>query len=153
VFEVLSALDARGIAWWVAGGWGVDALVGEQTRAHRDLDLLVAGREADAAIDLLGGLGYVRETDGWPVRAEYVRPDGRCVDLHPLTFHDDGSADQPGLEGECLPYPAAAFSIGRIGDRTVPCLSAEQQRAFHSGYEPRERVLHDLGLLDGRDHH
>jgi lincosamide nucleotidyltransferase A/C/D/E len=45
VLEVLSALSACRV--WAAGGWGVDALVGHQTRDHRDLDLaLDAAHEA-----------------------------------------------------------------------------------------------------------
>jgi hypothetical protein len=39
VIDVLAALDAGGIAYWVDGGWGLDALLGQQTRTHRDLDL------------------------------------------------------------------------------------------------------------------
>lgn len=35
----LTALDARDAEVWVGGGWGVDALLGEQTRQHSDLDL------------------------------------------------------------------------------------------------------------------
>ena len=36
---ILAALDARDAEVWVGGGWGVDALLGEQTREHSDLDL------------------------------------------------------------------------------------------------------------------
>jgi lincosamide nucleotidyltransferase A/C/D/E len=39
VIDVLAALDAGGIAYWVDDGWGLDALLGQQTRTHRDLDL------------------------------------------------------------------------------------------------------------------
>jgi lincosamide nucleotidyltransferase A/C/D/E len=41
VIDVLDALEAESVHHWVAGGWGVDILVGSQTRAHRDLDLAV----------------------------------------------------------------------------------------------------------------
>ena len=34
VVEVLEWLEAVGVRAWVDGGWGVDALVGEATRAH-----------------------------------------------------------------------------------------------------------------------
>ena len=34
-------LVARGVASWVMGGWGVDALLGRATRPHHDLDVLV----------------------------------------------------------------------------------------------------------------
>ncbi len=34
-------LVAHGVAVCVDGGWGVDALLGQQTRPHKDLDLFV----------------------------------------------------------------------------------------------------------------
>ena len=41
VVEIVNALEREGIAVWLDGGWGVDALVGAQTRPHADLDLTV----------------------------------------------------------------------------------------------------------------
>jgi lincosamide nucleotidyltransferase A/C/D/E len=40
--DLCQILEQRGIRFWVMGGWGVDALLGRQTRPHKDLDLLVA---------------------------------------------------------------------------------------------------------------
>lgn len=40
VLSVLSLLQKARAAVWVGGGWGIDALIGEQTRDHRDLDLM-----------------------------------------------------------------------------------------------------------------
>jgi aminoglycoside-2''-adenylyltransferase len=45
VIEVLETLDRRGIHVWIDGGWGVDALIGKQTREHLDLELAVDQRE------------------------------------------------------------------------------------------------------------
>jgi hypothetical protein len=39
VLQVLDRLDANGVTGWLDGGWGVDAVLGEQTRPHEDLDL------------------------------------------------------------------------------------------------------------------
>ncbi|MGZ4382041.1 MAG: nucleotidyltransferase domain-containing protein, partial [Gaiellaceae bacterium] len=39
VLEVLAALGEAGVRASLEGGWGVDALVGRQTREHEDLDL------------------------------------------------------------------------------------------------------------------
>lgn len=33
--EILRLLEAAGIAVWLDGGWGVDALLGRQTRSHK----------------------------------------------------------------------------------------------------------------------
>lgn len=38
---IYQQLTASGFQVWVTGGWGIDALLGEQTRAHKDLDLIV----------------------------------------------------------------------------------------------------------------
>lgn len=35
------ALSDAGVSCWVVGGWGVDALLGRQSRPHKDLDVLV----------------------------------------------------------------------------------------------------------------
>lgn len=143
--EFLDACDRAGVPVWIGGGWGVDALVGKQTRPHRDLDIMYP-IEHDADLrDLLNGLGYVPETDWWPARVEFA---GKSyVDVHPLRFAEDGSAVQSGLGGAEFVYPASAFARGSIEGREVGCLSAEQQRIFHSGYEPRPVDLHDLRLL------
>ncbi|WP_445256543.1 nucleotidyltransferase domain-containing protein [Nocardioides aurantiacus] len=38
--DLLDALDDLGAAYWLDGGWGVDALLGDQTRPHGDVDLV-----------------------------------------------------------------------------------------------------------------
>lgn len=146
VLEILAALDGTDVR--IAGGWGIDALVGRQTRPHDDLDLLHREEQEPQVLDALAGLGFV-ETLSWrPVRFVLTDPTGREIDLHPLRFAEDGSAEQSSLTpGEPFHYPARCFVTGTILGVTVPCLSAEQQWGFHQGYEPRERDLHDLALL------
>ena len=41
VIEVINALGSASVDVWVHGGWGIDALLGEQTRAHDDLDVIL----------------------------------------------------------------------------------------------------------------
>jgi lincosamide nucleotidyltransferase A/C/D/E len=68
------------------------------------------------------------------------------VDVHPVTF-EAGHGRQHDLDGGHFDYPPGAFTVGRIENRAIPCLSVAQQRAFHSGYEPRAQDLHDLRVL------
>jgi len=42
VLELLAVLRSAGIRAILDGGWGVDALLGSETRPHEDLDLVVA---------------------------------------------------------------------------------------------------------------
>jgi lincosamide nucleotidyltransferase A/C/D/E len=147
VLEVLSSLERAGCRAWVVGGWGVDALVGEQTRAHRDLDLAIdAYREADA-LTALTGLGYAIETDWRPARVELAASGSRWVDLHPVRFDVHGHGRQADLDGGSFEYPRGCFVTGRIDGRAVGCLSVELQLRFRTGYELRDIDRHDLTLL------
>ena len=148
VLRVLDVLVAADVPAWVEGGWGVDALVGRQTREHDDLDLAVdtADEGFERALHALASLGYTRGVDDLPIRLVVDATDGRSVDLHPIRFQADGSALQAGPDRDYR-YPADCFTVGRIGDRDVPCLSAVIQCEFHAGYAPRPVDVHDLALL------
>ncbi|WP_089775666.1 nucleotidyltransferase domain-containing protein [Ruania alba] len=148
VNQVLDALTAAGVPHWVAGGWGVDALAGRQTRDHRDLDLAVDAEQLEACMAALADLGYQVETDWLPLRVEVAAPGSRWVDVHPVAFDAAGH----GLQGEAdsihFDYPPEVFVTGCIAGRDVPCLSVAQQRRFHTGYQHRPQDVHDLALLD-----
>jgi lincosamide nucleotidyltransferase A/C/D/E len=148
VSAVLAVLQQAGVEVWVGGGWGIDALVGAQTRPHRDLDLMHRREQEPAVIAALAEAGYVETLDWRPVRFVVADGDGHEIDLHPLIFTPDGSAVQASLEpGEDFDYPAACFVTGTIQDSAVPCLSAQQQVYFHQGYEPTDRDRHDMAQL------
>lgn len=146
--DVLSDLTAADFRFWVGGGWGVDALVGHQTREHRDLDLAVDAARAAVALKVLGQRGYVVETDWRPVRVELVAPGRGWVDLHPVVFDNTGHGRQASFDGGHFDYPPDSFNVGMLDGLTVPCLSRVQQIHFHSGYAPRPADLHDLVLLE-----
>ncbi len=148
---MLAAVDAAGLRTWVAGGWGVDALLGGQTRIHRDLDLVVDLTSAalDLALSALQSLDYRVETDWWPTRLELAAPSARWVDLHPVVFDGQGTGWQANVDD--LPpfrYPPRAFTTGFISGSAVRCLSVDQQLLFHSGYPPRPHDLADIALLE-----
>ena len=137
VLEILGALTRAEVRWWLAGGWGVDALAGVQTRRHKDLDLVLERADFERALDVLGRCGFrpVPETDPGADRhvAEALMPDrqlvqdaaARTVDLHPVD-----SATWP--EGVGVDEP---FTTGRVGGETVGCLSIACQLAAHDGFE------------------
>jgi len=147
VVQVLDALDAANLRQWVAGGWGVDALVGWQTRDHRDLDLLVDYARFDDCLTILERLGYAPETDWLPLRLECAAPGGRWVDVHPVSFDDEGGAVLGDRGGAHFDFPPTAFAVGTLNQRLVPCLSAAHQEVVHDGYDPRWQDRHDMALL------
>jgi lincosamide nucleotidyltransferase A/C/D/E len=72
----------------VDGGWGVDALVGSETREHKDLDLLVAAADVVRAAVVLAGLGF-RHRAGTSPAGLYCDDADRRVDLSVLTPDSD----------------------------------------------------------------
>ena len=148
VLMICGLLRDAGTRVWIGGGWGIDALVGDQGREHRDLDLMHRLDEEPAVVAALAAAGFAETLDARPVRFVMADPAGRELDLHPLDFAGDGSAVQASLDpGAPFRYPAACFVTGVVGGETVPCLSAEQQVYFHQGYEPAERDLHDMARI------
>jgi lincosamide nucleotidyltransferase A/C/D/E len=148
VIQALDALDRAAVRHWVGGGWGVDALAGRQTRAHRDLDLNIDADDLDRGLAALGQLGYAPETDWLPSRVELRAPGDRWVDIHPVAFDAVGHGRQHDMDDGYFEYPRGVFVSGLIAGRVVGCLSAAQQRHFHTGYEHRPQDVHDLAQLD-----
>jgi lincosamide nucleotidyltransferase A/C/D/E len=150
VLAVLALLRKAGADIWVGGGWGIDALVSEQTRAHRDLDLMHRQDQEAAVVAALAGAGFAESLDRRPVRFVLADRAEREIDLHPLVFASDGSAVQASpAPDRPFVYPAECFVAGTIQGVAVGCLSAEQQVYFHQGYEPTDRDRHDMARLRG----
>ncbi|MET7701580.1 amino acid transporter [Streptomyces sp. NPDC005485] len=148
VLSVLASLRRVEVDVWLGGGWGIDALIGEQTRRHRDLDFMHRQEQEAAVGAALAEAGFEESLSWRPIRFVVTTPDGREIDLHPLVFADDGSAVQASLEPERpFVYPSSCFVTGTIKGSPVPCLSAEQQVYFHQGYEPTDRDRHDMTQL------
>ena len=96
VLDILSTLEGAGLSVWLDGGWGVDALLREQTRPHDDLDLVVRLEDADGAISVLATIGFSPDVDARPTRFVVGDEGDRRIDFHPVVFDEDGSARQIG---------------------------------------------------------
>ncbi len=146
VLRVLDALDGAGIGTGITGGWGVDALLGRQTRPHADLDLGVATEAVADAIDALEPAGYRVSLDERPARVVLEGEAGR-VDLHPIAWTPAGGV-QRGRAGEVFDYPPGSLDAqGVIAGRTVRCGTPDLQLAFHTHYEPRDHDRRDMAAL------
>ena len=49
----LDLFDELGIKVWIDGGWGVDALLGECTRKHQDLDIIISWEDSGILTEAL----------------------------------------------------------------------------------------------------
>jgi lincosamide nucleotidyltransferase A/C/D/E len=151
VHVILAAPREAAIPAWVDGGWGVDALLGEQTRAHTDLDLVIALEHAPAAMEALALSGFYLAEDELPTRFVLATSTDRHVDFHAVAFDTEGAGWQQLQDGRRFRYPPEGFqSVGLIGGEPVPCLSPAVQLSCHLGYEPDETDRADVGALAAR---
>ena len=152
--QVLAALDelaAEGVQGWLAGGWGVDALIGRQTRTHNDIDFVVGNEEPP-----FKQIGQALAREGFWFVGTFHHPGipipwchtwrhraGAKVEVLPVPLHKPPFApDAADVGGVRQP-----FAEGSIDGRSVPCLSAELQLLLRKGYPQREVDDHDVALL------
>jgi lincosamide nucleotidyltransferase A/C/D/E len=149
--SVIALLEADGIAVWLDGGWGVDALLGHQTREHDDLDLVIELDHANRIIELLEDFGYSLVAGAPPKSFVMVDARGRQVDVHPVAFDGEGGGVYEMDDGKEWVYPSQGFTgRGSVDERPVRCLSPEVQVLVHAGYELTDKDYHELYLLHER---
>ncbi len=149
VLEIIRRLDDAGIEWWIHGGWGVDALLGTETRPHDDLDLAVRRADVERLEAILPEFRRVR--DEWPASFVLADARGRQIDIHPLRIDDRGDGWQERPSGEMVVWPREALAgRGRIRDREVRCTSPEFELKSHlyPGHDDVDRS--DIELLRER---
>lgn len=148
--DLINLAESLGITVFLDGGWGVDALLGRQTREHQDIDLFVEETQAARFIRALHQQGFKERTEAYstPQHIVFADADGRTVDLHLFTYTSDGEIV---FEGET--YPADTFSgEGCIGEKKVSCIPPQAQVAFHTGYVFDENDVKDVLALCYRFH-
>jgi len=164
VISIYQSLSANGIQVWLTGGWGIDALLQEQTRPHKDLDLIILVDDIVRMRDLLGRDGYglkeLWSENSWVVDAHgtetptaFVLQDseGREVDAHAMHLDDRGTGVPAWADDEGLVFKREDLAgEGMIGRFAVRCLSPEMQMSCHTGYDLPDEQLRDLELLHER---
>ena len=146
VLEILGVLRSGGVRATLDGGWGVDALLGRETRPHEDLDLVVALTDVPRIQEALRPLGFALHEDHLPVRF-VLRRTGEQLDFHTVTFDPEGGGVQPQPGGGSFRYPPEGFVQGRVRGAPVPCIAASVQVLCHLGYEPTPKDTHDVVQL------
>jgi len=164
VIAIYQNLLAAGIQVWLSGGWGIDALLGEQTRPHKDLDVLMLLDDIVRMRELLGRDGYglkelwsenrwIADAHGTETATAFVLQDaaGREVDVHAMRLDERGNGIPAWVDGEGLVFDRQDLAgEGLIAGVAVRCLSPAMQMLLHTGYKLPNEQLRDLALLHER---
>lgn len=154
--SVHGLLSEAGIAHWLFGGWGVDFLVGDVTRAHSDIDFVIWRRDIDRVRELFSPLGYRERSGGHAAfRADF----GTGAGLLSMVYIERGKHGDivtPDVFA-CFPWPDDAFEHeGSLEGARLPVISAVEQVLSKEVYfgkatgKPlRPKDEHDLALLRG----
>ncbi len=164
VINLCKQLSANGIQIWVIGGWGVDALLGEQTRPHKDLDILMLLDDVVRLRELLSNDGYrlkelwsenrwAIDTSGERVATAFVLHDsaGREIDAHAMRLDEHGNGiPMWGVPAGFIFTRQALAAQGMIAGFAVQCIAPEMQMVCHTGYTLPESHVRDLERLHDR---
>lgn len=163
VIKIYQCLLDNGIRVWLTGGWGIDALLGEQTRPHKDLDVIVLLDDVVRMRALLARDGYslkelwsenlrVADAHGVETATAFVLQDveGRELDVHAIRLDERGDGI-PAWEAEGFILRSQDLAgEGTIAGVAVQCLTAEMQALCHKGYELPDKQRRDLDVLHAR---
>jgi lincosamide nucleotidyltransferase A/C/D/E len=150
VVELLAILAGNGIEVWLNGGWGVDALLGHQTREHEDLDITISAADRDvltAAMKDAGFSTYRVDNDfNWVL----VDRRDRLVDVHLVDFTEtaSGRGDERIYGAAGLPFEVGSLEgRGTVAGKSVRCETAAFQVRGHTFYTPDEQDYRDVAEL------
>jgi lincosamide nucleotidyltransferase A/C/D/E len=144
VIELYKLFDQRGIKVWIDGGWGVDALLGHQTRKHDDLDVALHHSNVSALCELLEDCGYRHVPSGGSWGCNFILGDsqGHRIDVHSFEI------DTSGENTFGVAYRAEHLSgVGMIDGYQVRCVAPDWMVKFHTGYPLDKNDFSDVKAL------
>ena len=151
VVDLVQLFKHEGIDVWLVGGWGVDALLGEQTRPHEDVDIVIEEKNVPKSRKLLKEKGFKDverdDTSAW----NFVLGDSKShkIDVHAIVFDEIGNGTY-GPAGKGIMFPVASLTgNGTINGHPVKCISAEYMVKFIAPwlYKRRDKDFKDVSAL------
>lgn len=152
LIDLLQLFESAGIEVWLDGGWAVDALLGAQTRPHKDVDIILRLADLPKLREILESRGFEMQPGGRESNFVLADHSGLEVDVHAIVFDRDGNGVYLMENGSDWIFTASGFSgQGVVNGVGVRCLSPETQVLCHAhGYVPTEKDLRDMELLQAR---
>ena len=148
----LNLFDELGIKVWIDGGWGVDALLGECTREHQDLDIMLSWEDSAILTEALFARGFVdiHADDRKDRNFVMGHPLHGMIDFHVIELTEGGGAIYGPGEIDWVITESELNAVGSIGGREVRCLSVDYQVRSHAGYTLQDTDFADMYALRER---
>lgn len=161
VIRIYKQLAANDVPIWLTGGWGIDALLGEQTRPHKDLDVIMLLDNVVQTCELLSDDGYrlkdLWSENRWAINVNGVKTatafyledaKGRQFDAHAMCLDDLGNGIPMWDVDEGFIFTIQDLTgVGTIAGFPVQCITPKMQMRCHTGYDLPDKHWHDLERL------
>lgn len=161
VIRIYKHLSDNGVRVWLTGGWGIDALLGQETRLHKDLDVNMSLEDMVRMCEIMASQGYrlkelwsenrwVNDANGDQTATAFVLQDsnGHEFDVHAMCFDDLGNGIPAWEETDGFIFEKKDLSgEGKIAGFAVQCITPEKQVRCHTCYELPDKQSSDLELL------
>jgi Aminoglycoside-2''-adenylyltransferase len=150
--EIADALGARGVPFWLRGGWALEFLLGRVTRDHADVDLVAWRSDRDAIVEELTARGFVAERELPEVAVDFAK-DGESVQVLLVETSAAGALVCRGFES--WPFPDGALEGPLCRNDAVSCrtlalhalLYEKETYELHRGRPPRAKDHESIRLL------
>ncbi|MBI2355889.1 MAG: nucleotidyltransferase family protein [Candidatus Doudnabacteria bacterium] len=144
IVEIYNKADKAGIKFWIDGGWCVDALLGQQTREHKDLDIAINADDLASFLKLAQAQGF--KLSGMDGEYNFVLRDDKAreIDVHAFITNKKGNV----VGG--IKYPKQSLTgKAKFEGQTVRCIAPEYMVQFIVpwAYKHKEKYKQDLKAL------
>ena len=110
--DLLRLFESEGIEVWLDGGWAVDAVLGAQTRPHKDVDIILRVADLRKLRDILASRGFEMRDGGTESNFVLADRSGLEVDVHAIVFDQDGNGVYRMENGSDWIFPAGVLGGG-----------------------------------------
>jgi hypothetical protein len=155
--EVRLLFNELASPWWIAGGWAIDLFVGEQTREHKDIDVLILRKDQFILQNYLSD--WLLFKTNQPGLVPWKKNEFLDIDVNSI-WCKQGS-DQPWqLEILLLDVEDSEWfyrrvpgihlpleKLGLVSREGLPILSPSIQLLFKAKYHSQPKNHHDFLLL------
>ncbi len=157
LIKIHNDLKALGVDMILDGGWGVDALLGKETREHKDVDFFIDEKNLETVKKYFASNGYE------PSRTEPSSPwhfllenDDTIVDIHVLDIDEDGRGWYGPKENNAIFTAESLAGEGSIEgvkfrsltpEYRVECLTKEFGVITRTGYNLKDSDYDDIAKL------